>query len=371
MTERDYYEILNVSRTASEEEIKSAYRKMALRYHPDRNPDDPDAEYKFKEAAEAYEVLRDPEKRARYDRFGKSSFQSGGADPGFGSAEDIFSHFSDIFGDLFGFSTSTGPRAEDGADLQYHLDISFKQAAHGADIDLKLPRHDTCPECKGSGAAKGSSTQTCAQCRGTGQVRRSQGFFQLAMPCPACRGTGKTISRPCAKCRGNGMVENIREITVHIPAGVDNGTRLRIRNEGEPGVNGGRHGDLYVLLTVEPDPRWERRGQDLIYQQEISFVQAALGHRIEVPGLNGDLALEIPKGIQSGTLLRLAGEGMPYPGNKTRRGDFLVQIKVMTPVKLTERQEELLREFEDAAEESMLDKLKKTASKIGKAIGLD
>lgn len=371
MSERDYYEILNVSRTASEEEIKSAYRKMAMRYHPDRNPDNPEAEFKFKEAAEAYEVLRDPEKRARYDRFGKSSFQNGGASPGFGSAEDIFSHFSDIFGDLFGFTNSAGPRAEDGADLQYHLNISFKQAAHGADIDLKLPRHMACPECKGSGAAKGSSTQTCSQCRGTGQVRRSQGFFQLSMPCPSCRGTGKTISRLCAKCRGEGLVENIREITVHIPAGVDTGTRLRIRNEGEPGLNGGSPGDLYVLLTVEPDSRWERHGQDLIYQQEISFVQAALGHRIEVPGLNGELSLEIPKGIQSGTLLRLANEGLPYPGNKSRKGDLLVEVKVLTPVKLTARQEELLREFEAAADESMFDKLKKTASKIGKAIGLD
>lgn len=370
MTDRDYYEILNVSRSASEEEIKSAYRKMAMKYHPDRNPNDPEAEYKFKEAAEAYEVLRDPEKRARYDRFGRSSFQNGSS-PGFGSAEDIFSHFSDIFGDLFGFSSSGATRPEQGADLQYHLNISFKQAAHGADIDLKLPKHISCPECKGSGAAKGSSINTCSQCHGTGQVRRSQGFFQLAMPCPTCRGTGKTISRPCAKCRGEGLVEAIREITVHIPAGVDNGTRLRIRHEGEPGIHGGPPGDLYVLLTVESDPRWERNGANLIYQQDISFVQAALGHTVEVPGLNGDLSLNIPKGIQSGTLLRLAGEGLPYPGSKRERGDLLVHVKVLTPVKLTEKQEELLRQFEEAGDESMLDKLKKTASKIGKAIGLD
>lgn len=370
MTERDYYEILSVSRTASEDEIKQAYRKMAMRYHPDRNPDDPDAELKFKEAAEAYEVLRDPEKRARYDRFGRSSFQAGGG-PGFGSAEDIFAHFSDIFGDLFGFSTSGAPRAETGADLQYHLTISFKQAAHGTDVDLKLPKHVSCPDCKGTGAAPGSSINTCSQCHGTGQVRRSQGFFQLAMPCPTCHGTGQTISRPCAKCKGSGLVEDTREITVHIPAGVDNGTRLRIRHEGEPGINGGMPGDLYVLLRVEPDPRWERNGPNLVYHQDISFVQAALGHRVEVPGINGDLALDIPKGIQSGTLLRLSGEGMPYPGNKNLRGDLLVEVKVLTPVKLSQRQEELLREFEEAGDESVFDKMKKAASKIGKAIGLD
>lgn len=371
MSERDYYEILNVSRTASEEEIKSAYRKMAMRYHPDRNPNDPQAEFKFKEAAEAYEVLRDPDKRARYDRFGRSSFQNG-AGPGFGSADDIFAHFSDIFGDLFGFgAASSGPRPETGMDLQSRLKISFAQAAHGADIDLKLPRHAVCPECQGGGGAPGSSKTVCSQCHGSGQIRRNQGFFQVAVPCPTCHGSGQTISKPCPKCRGDGLVEDTREITVHIPAGVDNGTRLRIRNEGEPGRNGGGPGDLYVLLSVEPDPRWERDGANLIYRQEISFVQAALGHKVEVPGINGNLTLEIPKGIQSGTVLRIAGEGMPYPGNKKLRGDLLVQVKALTPVDLTERQKELLREFEQSGEESVLDKLKKTASKIGKAMGLD
>ncbi len=371
MSDRDYYEILNVSRSASEEEIRSAYRKMAMRYHPDRNPNDPQAEFKFKEAAEAYEVLRDPEKRARYDRFGHSSFQHGPAGPGFGSAEDIFSHFSDIFGDLFGFGATGGPRQETGADLQYHLQISFMQAAKGSDIDLKLPRRSTCPDCKGSGAAPGSSTTTCSNCRGTGQVRRSQGFFQIAMPCPSCHGSGKTISRPCPKCMGGGLVDDEREITVHVPAGVDNGTRLRIRHEGEPGINGGAPGDLYVLLSVEEDPRWKREGPDLIYKQEISFVQAALGHKVEIPGLNGNLALAIPAGIQSGSFLRLQGEGMPYPGDKKRRGDLLVQVKVLTPTNLSDRQKELLHEFEEAAEEGIFDKIKKTASKIGKAIGLD
>lgn len=370
MTERDYYEILSVSRNAGEEEIKQAYRKLAMRYHPDRNPGDAEAELKFKEAAEAYEVLRDPEKRARYDRFGHAGV-GGAAGGGFGSTEDIFAHFSDIFGDLFGFSSHMGggPRAEAGADLRYNLKISFAQAAHGDEISLELPKHVSCPDCKGSGSADGK-IENCRQCRGTGQVRRNQGFFQIAMPCPACHGTGQNISHPCPRCRGAGQVADTREILVRIPAGVDNGTRLRVRNEGEPGIHGGPPGDLYVVLTVEPDPRWQRHGADLIYHKEISFVQAALGHKVEVPGIDGDLSLDIPKGVQSGALLRISGQGMSIPGRKTR-GDMLVEVKVLTPVNLTQRQEELLREFEEAGEESAFDKVKKAAKKIGKAIGLD
>ena len=367
MSQRDYYEVLGVSRTASQKEIKQAYRKLAMRYHPDRNPDNSEAEVKFKEAAEAYEVLRDEEKRAAYDRYGHASFQGRGD---FGSAEDIFSHFSDIFGDLFGFS-STGPRPEKGADLRYNLDISFMEAAHGTDVDLKLPKHDTCPECSGSGAAKGSSVEKCRQCNGTGQMRRNQGFFSLAMPCQACRGTGKKISRPCPRCRGEGLVENTRDITVHVPPGVDNGTRLRIRHEGEPGINGGQPGDLYVVLSVENDARWQRNGQDLIYHQEIGFVQAALGHKLEIPGIDGPLPLEIPKGIQSGSLLRIAGQGLPFPGNKNRKGDMFVNVKVLTPTNLNDKQKELLREFEAAGDDGAFAMLKNAARKIGKAIGLD
>lgn len=370
MIQKDYYEVLSVSRTASGDEIKQAYRKLAMRYHPDRNPDNPEAEVKFKEAAEAYEVLRDPEKRARYDRFGHAGVQSGPS-AGFNNAEDIFAHFSDIFGDLFGFSTGGSPRPETGADLRYNLTITFSQAAHGADVDLKLPKHVTCPDCNGSGGAPGSSIDPCPQCRGTGQIRRNQGFFQLAMPCPSCKGSGKKISKSCPRCRGEGIVSDTREITVHIPAGVDNGTRLRIRGEGEPGIHGGMPGDLYVVISVEEDTRWERNGADLIFMQEISFVQAALGHKVEVPGINGPLTLEIPKGVQSGAMLRLAGEGMPYPGRKKQKGDMLVAIKVLTPTKLTDRQVELLKEFESAGEESAFDKMKNAARKIGKAIGLD
>ncbi len=371
MAQRDYYEVLGVARDASEDEIKKAYRKLAMQYHPDRNPGDAEAERKFKEAAEAYDVLRDPDKRARYDRFGHAGVQGGAG--GFGSTDDIFAHFSDIFGDLFGFGGGTGrsgPRPMAGADLRYNLEISFEQAATGAEIPLKLPRHDQCPECQGSGAAPGTKPETCRQCNGTGQVRRTQGFFQLAMPCPVCHGTGQVITNPCPRCKGDGVVENVREIVVRIPAGVDTGTRLRVRGEGEAGVHGGPPGDLYVVLHVAPSKHYDRQGQDLIYECSISFVQAALGHRVEVPGLNGSLPLEIPKGIQSGTPLRLKGEGMPYPG-RSQRGDLLVVVKVLTPTKLTERQEELLREFESLGEESLLDKAKKVGRKIGKKIGLD
>lgn len=370
MTERDYYEVLSVSREAGTEEIRHAYRKLAMRYHPDRNPGDAEAEVKFREAAEAYEVLRDPEKRARYDRFGRAGVQGNGG-AGFGNAEDIFAHFSDIFGDLFGFGGSMrGSRAEAGADLRYNLTISFTQAAHGDEISLTLPRHVECPDCKGSGAAPGSKPEPCRQCHGTGQVRRNQGFFQLAMPCPACRGTGRIIARPCARCKGEGRVEDSREIMVRIPAGVDTGTRLRVRGEGEAGVHGGPPGDLYVVLTVEDDARWERHGQDLVFTQELSFTQAALGCRVEVPGIDAPLGMDIPKGVQSGALLRLAGQGMPYPGRK-QRGDLLVAVKVVTPTRLNARQEELLREFERAGEETPLQKVKSAARKIGKAMGLD
>ena len=371
MAQRDYYEVLGVSRDASEDEIKKAYRKLAMQYHPDRNPGDAEAERKFKEAAEAYDVLRDADKRARYDRFGHAGLQGGAG--GFGSTDDIFARFSDIFGDLFGFGGGTGrsgPRPMAGADLRYNLEISFEQAATGAEIPLKLPRHEECPECKGSGAAPGTKPETCRQCNGTGQVRRTQGFFQLAMPCPACHGTGQVIATPCPRCKGDGVVANVREIVVRIPAGVDTGTRLRVRGEGEAGVHGGPPGDLYVVLHVEPSKHYDRQGQDLIYECSISFVQAALGHRVEVPGLNGPLPLEIPRGIQSGTPLRLKGEGMPYPG-RSQRGDLLVVVKVLTPTKLSERQEELLREFESLGEESFLEKAKKVGKKIGKKIGLD
>ena len=375
---RDYYEVLGVEKNASDAEIKKAYRKLAMKYHPDQNPGDKTAEEKFKEINEAYEVLSDADKKARYDQYGFA-----GVDPNFnpnagfggfgGGGFSGFGDFSDIFGDLFGFASAggaRGPRPMQGADLRYNLKVTFEQAATGDEIPLTLPKHVTCPDCSGSGAAPGSQPETCPQCHGTGQVRHSQGFFQIAMPCSTCQGTGQVIKKPCPRCKGQGIVEERREIVVRVPAGVDTGTRLRVRGEGEPGEHGGPPGDLYVVLHVEPSKKYERQGQDLIYTCEISFVQAALGHRVEVPGLKGPLPLDIPKGIQSGTLLRLKGEGMPYPG-RSNRGDLLVEVKVLTPTRVSDKQAELLREFERLESESPLDKVKNLGKKLSKKMGLD
>lgn len=372
MSQRDFYEVLGVARDASDEDIKRAYRKLALQYHPDRNPDNPEAEQKFKEAAEAYDALRDPERRANYDRYGSPDpFGHGG---GFSNAEDIFSQFSDIFGDLFGFSArSRGPRAEVGADLRYNLTISFRQAAKGAEVPISIPRHVPCDECEGTGAAKGTKAETCKQCGGSGQVRHSQGFFQISVPCAACGGKGYTIPHPCPKCKGQGIVQQKRDLTVRIPAGVYDGARLRLRGEGELGAHGGPPGDLYVVLRVEEDKTFARQGQDLVYTATISFPQAALGVRIEVPGLDESLDLEIPKGTQSGSVFRLGGKGLPYPGEK-RVGDLLVEVRVQTPTKLNEEQERLLREFEKLTqdqEKSLSGKVKKAMHKFGKAMGMD
>jgi molecular chaperone DnaJ len=318
--------------------------------------------------AEAYDVLRDQERRARYDRFGHAGVQQGAGMGGFNSAEDIFVHFSDIFGDLFGFAGGRGgPRPTPGADLRYNLQISFKQAATGAEIPLKLPRRVTCDECGGSGAAAGSKPETCRQCGGSGQMRRSQGFFQIAVSCPVCRGEGKIITTPCPKCRGEGVLPQMRELTVRVPAGVDSGTRLRLRGEGENGMYGGPPGDLYVVITVEEDRTFRRHGQDLIHTCKITFPQAALGLRLEVPSLDGPVTLSIPKGTQSGTVLRLKGKGMPYLG-QSRSGDLLVEVIVQTPTRLSARQEELIRELDQLlrGDDGPLDKVKNAAKKIFK-----
>lgn len=372
MSQRDYYEVLGVERTATQTDIKRAYRKLALKFHPDHNPDDPDAEEKFKEAASAYDVLQDDEKRARYDRYGHAGVQ-GGHD--FGSNEDIFSHFSDIFGDIFGFSSMGGRgsranRAQAGSDLRYNLDISFREAAKGGDVTISVPRHVPCSECSGSGAAPGTSPTTCSQCGGVGQVRRSQGFFQVAMPCPQCHGTGQVIQTPCPKCKGHGIEEEVRELSVHIPAGVDTGNRLRLRGEGELGINGGPPGDLFVVLRVADDKEFERQGQDLYLSREVSFVTAALGGKIEIPTLDKPITLEVPKGTQSGQIFRIKGEGLPYPG-QSRQGSLLVELKVLIPNKISAAQEKLLREFEELEEKKPLTKAKKAFKKAGKAMGFD
>ena len=371
MTQRDYYEVLNVERGASGEEIKKAYRKMAMQYHPDRNPGDASAEARFKEAAEAYDVLRDENKRARYDRFGHAGL---GRQGGFQSNEDIFSHFGDIFSDLFGFSMGGArgrrSRPQQGADLRYNLVISFRQAAKGDNVTIKIPRNAVCPDCKGSRAAPGTSAETCRTCGGVGQVRHNQGFFQISVPCPSCQGIGETIPSPCPRCKGRGSVHEVRELSVRIPAGVDTGNRLRVRNEGESGNNGGPNGDLYVVLQVDNDSTFSREGQNLMVSREISFVQAALGDRVEIPTLDEPIAMEVPKGTQSGEIFRIAGKGLPFP-NRQASGDLLVEVKVRTPTLLNARQEELLREFAEIDGQKPINKAKKIIKKVGKAMGLD
>ena len=369
-TKRDYYEILEIERSASADEIKRAYRQMALKYHPDRNPDNAEAEQKFKEAAEAYDVLRDSEKRMRYDKFGHEGVNGAGFGP-FSSNEDIFSHFSDIFGDLFGFSTGRARnRPQVGANLRYNLSITLRQAAKGDEISLKIPKQVACRECNGTGAAPGTNPDTCPQCNGQGQVRFSQGFFQIAQPCSACNGTGQYIKNPCPRCKGATSIHEIRELSVRIPPGVDSGNRLRLRGEGEPGIFGGPPGDLYVVLNVEEDSVFHRDGPHLLLTHEISMVQAALGDSIEVPGLDEPMQMEIPKGTQSGEVFRLNGGGLPVV-NTSRKGDLLVEIRVRTPTSLSVKQEELLRAFEEAEAEKPMNKAKNMFKKVGKAMGLD
>lgn len=369
-TKRDYYEILEVERTASDDEIKRAYRKMAMAYHPDRNPDDPGAEQKFKECAEAYDVLRDPEKRTRYDRYGHAGV---GGQQGFSNADDVFSHFGDIFSDLFGFGRSSRRRPDQpqrGHDLRYDLAITFVQAAKGDTVTIKIPRNVTCPECKGERAAPGTSKETCPDCNGLGQVRHTQAFFQFTSSCPSCRGQGQYIPHPCPKCKGQGLVQETRDLSVRIPAGVDNGNRLRLQGEGESGLNGGPSGDLFVVLHVEDSGEFERDGQHLFLSRKISFVQASLGHTLEVPTLEEPAVLEIPRGTQTGEVFRLTGKGLPYPGREAR-GDLLVEVTVVTPTKLNARQEELLREFASIEDNKPMTKAKKLIKKVGKAMGVD
>jgi len=358
MSQRDYYEVLGVGRDASEEEIKKAYRKKAFEFHPDRNPDDAGAEEKFKEAAEAYDILRDANKRARYDQFGHAGVGGNGYGQGFSNTEDIFSSFSDIFGDLFGFGSATrGPRPTKGADLRYNLRISFRQAAKGDQVELKIPRRAHCPECHGSGAEPGTQPETCRQCGGSGQVTQSQGFFRVSTPCPVCRGRGTVIASPCSRCRGEGIVQETRELSVTIPAGVDNGSRLRLRGEGEPGELGGPPGDLYVVLYVDEDATFRRQGQDLVHTVSVDMVQAALGATVDVPTLDDPVPLSIPKGTQSGEVFQLRGLGLPHI-NHQGSGDLLVEVLVTTPQGLSKRQEELLKEFSALEDKKLKNKAK-------------
>ena len=347
MEHKEYYKILDVSRDATEEEIKKSYRKIAMQYHPDRNPGNMEAEEKFKIASEAYGVLRDPEKREIYDHYGIEGLKGTGF-TGFRGFEDIFSAFGDIFEDFFGFGTTYKRRtkARPGADLRYDLKISFYDAAFGKEDEIEIPKNVLCDICNGTGAKPGTHPVNCPNCKGTGQVTRSQGFFTISTTCSQCRGDGKFIPHPCKECRGLGKVRSNKRIQMKIPPGVDTGSKLRIRGEGEEGERGGSPGDLFVFLYVEPHDFFSRDGDDIICQVPLSFTQVALGSEIEIPTLNGKKNLMIPKGMESGEIFRIKGEGFP----KLRgygRGDQMVQVIVKTPKNLTKRQEEILREFEE------------------------
>ncbi|MFP4444708.1 MAG: molecular chaperone DnaJ [Desulfosudaceae bacterium] len=356
---RDYYEILGVGRDESTERIKKQYRKIALKYHPDKNPGDKEAEEKFKECSEAYAVLCDPEKRQIYDQFGHAGLEGMGNGRGAGF-EDIFSSFGDIFEDFFGFGSGRrggGGRVRRGDDLRYDLTIDFLEAAFGKETELELEKLAVCEVCAGSGCAPGTSPERCSQCGGSGQVTRSQGFFMVKTTCTACRGSGRSIPSPCTECRGEGRVRVKKSVSLKIPAGVDDGSKLRLTGEGEPGPQGAPPGDLYVVIHVKPHKFFQRNNTDVICLMEISFVQAALGDTITVPTLTGEKELEIPPGTQYGDTFRFRDEGIPSLRSK-RRGDQIIQVDVRTPVNLSKKQEELLAEFARLERDKFSNKLK-------------
>ena len=372
---KDYYQILGVSKTATDAELKKAYRKLAVKYHPDKNPGDKAAEEKFKEVSEAYDVLSDPKKRAQYDQFGSDYFRAGGpagaggfggqGQGGFRDPYDIFSQMfggsgggmdgADIFGQMFGGGRRgrKSSRGQRGADLEYRLDISFSDAVFGAEKRIRLSKHDICTACSGTGAAAGSSRTTCSRCGGTGQISSGGGMFGMSMaqPCPSCGGTGTVNTNPCPKCSGTGRVNVNKELHVHIPAGVNTGSKLRISREGEAGTNGGEPGNLFVVINVLPDPVFTRQERDIICEVPVDFATAACGGIVEVPALAGRTRLRVPEKTQSGVMLRLKGKGVPaLKGGE--RGDQLVRIVVETPVGLTARQKELLNAFQASLSDS-------------------
>jgi molecular chaperone DnaJ len=347
MTKNDYYEILGAGRTASDEEIKKNYRKIAMQCHPDKNPGNKKAEERFKEAAEAYEVLSDRQKREIYDQYGHEGLSNTGF-RGFTGFEDVFSHFSDIFEEAFGYGNTRGrsrSHARAGADLRYDLKISFHDAAFGKTTAIDLEKLATCQECNGSGAAVGSSPETCRSCQGRGQVIQSSGFFTISSTCPQCGGHGKIISKPCSRCHGLGKETVKKNVHLKIPAGVETDSRLRLRGEGEAGDHGGPNGDLYVFLHVEEHNFFVRSNNNIICRVPISFIQAALGATIEVPTIEEKEKLKIPKGTQNGSTFRLKGKGIPHLRGYGR-GDQIIEIFVQTPTDLSKKQEELLKEFE-------------------------
>jgi molecular chaperone DnaJ len=352
---RDYYEILSVTRTATEQEIKSSYRKLAMQYHPDRNPGNAEAEEKFKECSEAYSVLMDAEKRARYDQYGHAGVNGGGGFSGFDPAN--FADFSDVFGDIFSdfFGVNVGGggrrnRAQRGGDARADITLTFEEAAFGKKTQVKVRRYEPCEHCKGTGSAGNKGPATCATCGGRGQVRYQQAIFSIARTCPACQGAGRVISDPCGKCKGEARVMREHVIDVNVPAGVEDGTRIRYQEQGDAGPHGGPAGDLYVVLQVKPHPFFEREGKDLHCSVPISFSQAAMGAEIIIPALDGsEHKLKVPEGTQSGTIFRVRGKGVPAL-QSSGKGDLYIKVRVQTPHKLTKRQRELLAELGETIE---------------------
>lgn len=366
---RDYYEVLGVGRSATEQELKTAYRRLAHQHHPDKNQSDPEAEERFKEAAEAYTVLSNSEQRQRYDRFGHAGVSSSAASaawgaPGFGGIEDILGDLFG-FGDVFSAGGRAGSRrsgAQRGADLRYDLEITLEQAAVGITAQSRIPKLETCETCNGSGAAAGTKPESCRTCQGAGQVRFQQGFFSVSRTCSTCRGTGQVISSPCDGCRGAGRVEREKSIEVKIPAGVETGSRLRLQAEGESGMLGGPPGDLYVVIHVAEHEQFERQGNNLYAAIPITFAQAALGADVNVNTLSGDQSLKVPAGTQTGTVFRVRGQGMPVLGGRGK-GDLFVSVSVITPRSLTREQRKLLEqlakiETKDLEDKKLVDKVR-------------
>jgi molecular chaperone DnaJ len=356
VTKIDFYEVLQVTRTATDQELKASYRKLAMQFHPDRNPDNPAAEDKFKECSEAYQVLSDPEKRAAYDRYGHAAFQGGGPAAGGnpfagGNAQDLGDIFGDLFGEMFnmggaGGGGRKGSRVQRGRDLRYDMTLEFEDAVFGKEKDITIRRSETCSDCKGSGAAAGKAPVTCTQCGGRGQLRMQQGFFSVARTCPQCQGAGTIVSDPCKTCAGQTTVQKEHTITVKVPAGVEQDTRIRYQGEGEAGKFGGPGGDLYVVLNVKPHKFFERDGDDLHCVMPISFPQAALGTDLEIETLYGRETIKVPEGTQSGKSFKLRDKGVPHL-NERGKGDLVVEVRVQTPGKLSKQQKELLRQLEE------------------------
>jgi molecular chaperone DnaJ len=345
MAKRDYYELLGLTRSAGDDEIKAAFRKLAMKWHPDKNPGDQDCEHRFKEINEAYDILKDGERRAAYDRFGHAAFEHGGG-AGFGT--DFASAFHDIFDDLFGMGGRRGRASgrERGSDLRYNLEITLEEAFAGKTAQVQLPTSVTCETCSGTGAKPGTQPAACRNCGGTGRIRHTQGFFTLERTCPACQGRGSVIEQPCKACSGAGRMTRERTLEVQIPAGVEDGTRIRLAGEGEAGLRGGAQGDLYIFLSIVPHPIFQREGADLYCRVPIAMTTASLGGEFEVPTIDGGRTrVKIPEGTQSSKRFRLPSKGMPVLRSKAR-GDMYVQVTVETPQKLTKRQKDLLKEFE-------------------------